>query len=68
MSLENYSLLRRKPAATIKREAIPPPSYYIPSNTGFNRRQALIIKLDIIKKPITVKAANSIVLYLKITV
>jgi hypothetical protein len=67
MSLENYSLSRRKSAATVEREAAPPPSHHIPSNTGFDRRQALVTKLDIVKKPVTVKAAGGTVFYLETT-
>lgn len=68
MSLESYNPSRRKPAATVEREAAPPPSHHIPSNTGFDRRQALVTKLDIVKKPVTVKAAGCTVLHLEITV
>lgn len=68
MSLENYNPSRRKPAATVEREAAPPPSHHIPSNTGFDGRQALVTKLDIVKKPVAVKAADGTALHLETTV
>jgi hypothetical protein len=64
MSLENYNPSRRKPVATVEREVAPPP-HHIPSNTGFDQRQALVTKLDLAKKAVVLKAAGGVMPYLE---
>ena len=68
ISLENYNPLRRKPAATVEREVEPPPSYHIPSNTGFDQQQALVTELDLVEKAVVVKAVGGTMLHLETTV
>ncbi|OCK94770.1 uncharacterized protein K441DRAFT_696305 [Cenococcum geophilum 1.58] len=68
ISLENYNPSRRKPAATVEREVESPPSHHIPSNTGFDQRQALVTELDLVEKAIAAKAVGGTVLHLETTV